>query len=366
MNLYRKVLHLGFETYLRGRLLAKLLTRRESFKQDSYYPDLPLKSPARQFLDHLLHVLKYGEINRFYYMYGFDVIGLRNSLDYIDYRSFMNRRNRLNLGSPHNYSCILRDKSLFAMVAAAFGMPAIRELGVYSFGGSYLSENRGGEILSLLQKNPDLFFKPIDAECGEGIFCMGLRNQTFYFDDVPIDRGAALAKLCELKGRYLIQTRLVQHEQMNRLYAHSVNTLRIVSVFNHQTNEVEILHALLRMGVHGNVVDNWAKGGIQAAVDSEGRLSEYGFYKPGYGGKTKFHPDSHIEFHSFIVPYYAEALQHVKTFHRRLSGIHSIGWDVAITSQGPVFIEGNDNWEISLHQSFCGLKSEIERLFVEH
>ena len=32
-------------------------------------------------------------------------------------------------------------------------------------------------------------------------------------------------------------------------------------------------------------------------------------------------------------------------------GVRSIGWDIAITDSGPCFVEGNDNWEISLNQA---------------
>ena len=320
-------------------------------------------------MEEAIHVLKYGEINRFYQLYGFDVIGFRNSRDYIDYRSFMKRRNRLNL-LPMNYSCILRDKSLFSVVATSYGFPCIKELGTYlATDNKVIPANikcfEGGGILYLLRDNSELFFKPNDAECGEGVFCLSYRNNSYFYDDVPIAMDDLQTKLSEKKGNFLIQTRLVQHTEMNRMYAHSVNTLRIVSVYNRSTESVEILHTLLRVGTHGNIVDNWARGGLIIAVDSDGRLGEYGFYKPKFGGKTKAHPDSHIEFSSFIVPYFHKALQMAKAFHRMLPGIHSIGWDVAIAPDGPIFIEGNDNWEISMHQVFAGLKQEFDRLFID-
>jgi hypothetical protein len=31
-------------------------------------------------------------------------------------------------------------------------------------------------------------------------------------------------------------------------------------------------------------------------------------------------------------------------FHADLPGLHSIGWDIALTEGGPVFIEGNQEW----------------------
>ena len=48
---------------------------------------------------------------------------------------------------------------------------------------------------------------------------------------------------------------------------------------------------------------------------------------------------------------YREAVELACRAHRSLYGIRTIGWDVAISDNGPVFIEGNDNWEISLNQA---------------
>ena len=43
---------------------------------------------------------------------------------------------------------------------------------------------------------------------------------------------------------------------------------------------------------------------------------------------------------------------------------HSVGWDIAITENGPVFIEGNGLWEISLVQAVHGgMKKEISSFF---
>jgi hypothetical protein len=59
-----------------------------------------------------------------------------------------------------------------------------------------------------------------------------------------------------------------------------------------------------------------------------------------------------------------ESLETVKRFHNYFKDIHSIGWDIAITEDGPVIIEGNDNWEISLVQ-ICshGLQGEFNSYF---
>ena len=42
-----------------------------------------------------------------------------------------------------------------------------------------------------------------------------------------------------------------------------------------------------------------------------------------------------------------------------LKDIHSIGWDIAFTENGPIFIEGNDNWEITGIQATNGGMKEL-------
>ncbi len=50
--------------------------------------------------------------------------------------------------------------------------------------------------------------------------------------------------------------------------------------------------------------------------------------------------------------------------HSMLSPMYSVGWDIAIGEEGPVFIEGNDNWEINGPQA-CngGMRKEFEEYF---
>ncbi|MCK8622032.1 hypothetical protein [Prevotella sp. E13-27] len=70
----------------------------------------------------------------------------------------------------------------------------------------------------------------------------------------------------------------------------------------------------VRIGREGSIVDNWAFGGVFVGIDAKtGRLMDKSILKP-----------------------------------------KSIGWDIAITPQGPMVIEGNDRWEITLIQAVHG------------
>ena len=97
---------------------------------------------------------------------------------------------------------------------------------------------------------------------------------------------------------------------------------------------------------------------------NNGSLFETGFLKPQFGTSVKIHPDSQVSFKDYVIPFYKEAESMALKLHRYLYRCHSIGWDIAITENGPVFIEGNGLWEISLLQAaHGGLKEQIDKYF---
>ena len=210
-------------------------------------------------------------------------------------------------------------------------------------------------IVEMLDYFPHLFFKPVDTECGEGIFCIDKTSGNEYtWNDKPILHKEIESRISNLKGKVLVQTRVIQHPEMQRLYPHSINTLRIVTIM--KNGKAKFFSSVLRIGANGQIVDNWAVGGIDVSVKSDGTLSNYGYMKPPFGKRMTTHPNTNVQFGSFVVPYFKDALSFCERLHQKLNHIWAIGWDVAITPDGPLFIEGNDNWEITLHQLDNGLK----------
>lgn len=164
---------------------------------------------------------------------------------------------------------------------------------------------------------------------------------------------------------YLVQSIVEQHPVLNSIYDKSVNTLRLITLYDKKRNMVIPFSAVLRIGANGNTVDNWAKGGLAVGVDIKtGRLKEYGFYKHGCGQKTTEHPDTHITFKDVKLPDFDKAIENASSLHHKLKEIPIIGWDIAFTPDGPLFIEGNDNMEVSINQEVNGgLKKEFNKIF---
>lgn len=304
----------------------------------SYYPEEKLKSEDERIADNVAWAKKYGEPNEFYTLYGLDRVGSIPD-DFMDYLHFMTSRNVVNhMGKLDSQLVILRDKFMFYKYMKSCGLPVPEVFAIWKKGKLY-DVNFNEISWSDLEKRNDYFVKSIDGECAS--FVKHVKN----FEELT-----KIKIEFEESGSYIFQERVVQSKKMNVLNPSAINTYRIVTI--NKEGKTYLLTALLRVGTKktGNV-DNWAAGGLAIGINENGYLKEYGFYKPIYGTKIDTHPDTKIKFSKFQAPEFHEAVELACRAHRTLYGIRAIGWDVAISENGPVFIEGNDNWEISLNQA---------------
>jgi len=146
-----------------------------------------------------------------------------------------------------------------------------------------------------------------------------------------------------LNGSFIHQETVVQHPEIDRIYSHSLNTVRFETYLNPQ-GEKKIRTCYIRFGNNGSIVDNGAAGGIAVPVSIEsGQLAETGYKKArGLQKKVKYvkHPESDILFKDFTVPYFEEA-KNLAFQCLKFVPDGYIGWDIAITQNGPILIEGN-------------------------
>ena len=311
-----------------------------------------------------MHFVKFHSINEFYFLYGFDRTGYREEADYVDYRRFQRRRDVLNrVSAADSPILVLRDKFVFGLVAGALGVRTPQNIGLLKKKELYLLGDPNTRTLSdyLRGVDGDVFVKLLTGECANGIYHL-VSNQGHINLDGHEVGDADLDSLFR-ENLWLLQKRVTQHERLSALYPKAVNTIRLVTV--NVGDEIHVLPPLLRVGANGKQVDNWATGGLAVMMDVEHEcLGRYGFYKPGYGTKVDRHPNSGLVFEGYRIPFLKEAVASAMRFHAFLPLIHSIGWDIAITNEGPCFIEGNDNWELSLMQVCShGLQREFQDWF---
>ena len=334
---------------------------------NSYFPEMGDRRLSKLgiFWRQFKHVIKCGYPNDFFFLYGLDIKNFHKDSDYVDYMTFMSRRdymNRLYTDAPIN---ILRNKFLFGITANALNIPTPHNIGIIEYNRLYLMDTH--QYVDLKEYFAlhvgDVFMKSTNGECADGVYHLIFNKGNISIDGVKstYDELLSITK----NDKYIIQEKIKQIKALSDLHPDSINTIRVETVYNKRENKIEILPPLLRVGTKKHNVDNWAVGGFAIGIDVEkGCLREYGFYKPAYGTKAYVHPDTNIVFAGYEIPYLSEAIDMAVHFHSYFTDIHSIGWDIAITEDGPCFVEGNDNWEISLVQVCSrGLMPEFSRLF---
>ena len=294
------------------------------------------------------------EVCRYYNSYGFDIKDFRNQEDYISYKQFRIERDRDNYQSIsqirlNNKISILRDKVLFSayfgtLLGKKYVVPSIGKIlpdgGVFAFR-THTIENLSSFIKSY---SGNFFVKKINGECGEGCYIVN--------SDTDCDEF-----LNRIKGSvYLIQNQIQQHEEINKINSKSLNTIRIITIIGSNSFEPSIFAHYMRFGTGNAFVDNRAVGGLGVAISDEGKLVGSGI---GHHSMSATHPDTGVVFEGRVVPFWDEVKSLVVRAHQLVPEIKTIGWDVAITPDGPVLVEGNDNWEISGPQDiFGGLKEK--------
>lgn len=335
---------------IRPKEFVRLIKDKSLYQHKSYFPEAKWhKSPVKVFMEQIGTIIRYSKVNDYYFSYGFDVKTKSEESIYLNYWYFRDRRQYLNTLHVSPCTCLLRNKLLFGIYASGIGVSNGNILfyttdhHIYDF--QTKSRCTIQQVVKALDNSP-IFCKIVDGECGIGIFKLHIEDGKIKMNE-DIINVEDLERIL-IANQYILQSLIIQHKKMALLHPQSTNTIRMVTVRSLKDKHIHVFPSILRIGTGKSVVDNTSQGGICVGINLEtGYLKEYGFYKPQFGTKTLEHPDSHIKFSDFQIPFFEQAKQQAIYFHSMLPGMHSIGWDIAIGEDGPIFIEGNDNWEIN-------------------
>ena len=130
-----------------------------------------------------------------------------------------------------------------------------------------------------------------------------------------------------------------QHPDMAKLHPQSVNTMRIVT--DRVGDTVHIAYIVLKIGRGDGFCDNSGQGGVICRVDEKtGKICSVA--TDDYFNVYETHPDTGIRFEGYQLPMVQEAVAFARKAALVVPQICHVGWDVAVTPDGPVLIEGND------------------------
>lgn len=149
------------------------------------------------------------------------------------------------------------------------------------------------------------------------------------------DRAAFFADL--QTRRAIVEELIVQEPHWAALCPDSVNTIRIMTFA--VDGHAEVIFACARVGNGSNITDNFSHGGMGVLVDRErGVLVGNGVDKALNESPTSV---TGTRFDGFPIPFWDEIQAMVLEAALVDERIHMVGWDVAITPNGPLLIEGN-------------------------
>ncbi|HUG73867.1 MAG TPA: sugar-transfer associated ATP-grasp domain-containing protein [Steroidobacteraceae bacterium] len=221
--------------------------------------------------------------------------------------------------------CALADKRRFAARCRAAGLPHPATIATWSAGQLQILEDPGDR---------ELVAKPADGEGGAGFCRLGL------IADAPMLQ-ARLSALRRVRGVLLVQPLVVVHEALRDLALAALPTVRIVTMVD-EVGAPEVVSATFRCPTDpASPVDNMKAGGLIApvALDS-GRL---GLGCLGYGGGDHaYHPRTAAPVLDRQLPDWQAARQLAMRAHAgAFADYVVVGWDVALSTSGPILIEGN-------------------------
>ena len=104
--------------------------------------------------------------------------------------------------------------------------------------------------------------------------------------------------------------------------------------------KAELFYAAARIGNGKVIMDNFHQGGVGVSIDiKKGKLIGSAVSKDLE--EMKVHPATNVKFDGFKIPYWEEIKKMVIEAAEINKEVRVVGWDVAISKDGPLLIEAN-------------------------
>lgn len=201
-------------------------------------------------------------------------------------------------------------------------------------------------FVNLLDEKKILVIKPTHSEVGYGFMVAKRMDNGYSINNSPCSLDE-MKKIISGAHNTIVTEYVIQHQYARNICPTSLNTIRMLGVWNGEKKEFEIVRSFHRFGCKGNVVDNVGSGnGILVFVDPEtGILENVGLLNENHQGDKLIydvkHPDSGIKLSGMQIPGYLEMKKKVLQILNDNSYLRYVGFDVAITDDGFRIIEAN-------------------------
>ncbi|QSG07744.1 sugar-transfer associated ATP-grasp domain-containing protein [Halapricum desulfuricans] len=205
-----------------------------------------------------------------------------------------------------------------------------------------------------LEAESRLVLKQLRGEGGNQVIVCSHDTDGYRIDGEPVDE-AELCEQLEPLSSYLVSAYVDQHDYAAELYPDSPNTIRILTVWDDETDDLYVPAACQRIGTDSSrPVDNFGAGGIAANLDVETGVLGQAVQYPFGGSVSRFenHPNTGERIVGVSIPHWDRIRTTVEEIARDNTNIPIIGWDVLLSESGePTIIEANTGTHLDVLQA---------------
>ena len=210
------------------------------------------------------------------------------------------------------------------------------------------------EALIELAKQNKLILKPQMGTGGNGILLFEIKK----YPDILINKKKididGFRKIINSLDTYLVTEFIEQGDFARRFFPDTANTIRLTTFYDNVTSKTFIPYSFMRFGRKNSIpADNISQGGIFSMIDvNTGQLTEafeiVKFQKPNLLAR---HPDTNECIKGAVIPEWEK----LKEFFIRLGSIINpfikiVGWDIILTNDSFVVLEGNNGPDLYNNQ----------------
>jgi hypothetical protein len=273
---------------------------------------------------------------------------------YLSEKELRNIQKKLN---PILWNALLHDKSIFYKFCLASNIP-IPELFAIFFKFNAGWSGKGHTLktkqdwIRFFEKDipPEFVIKPALGGWGREITIFNRSQKIFNVANGKSHTSEDIYNTVLLGSKfnydcYVIQERLKNHPDLIQFTkSEALQTIRMITLID-KLDQPKILYASQKFALGDNIIDNQGSGtlgNIVAKVSENGILQPAVTRVPNEPGLKRInkHPQTGLSFEEFRVPFWNDACKFIKDVAIKFLPIRFVGWDVAITSDGPVLIEG--------------------------
>lgn len=264
------------------------------------------------------------------------------------------------------------NKLVFKFYAQNFNLPIPKMYGL--FDPNFGFDPEGGELRTfeqlekLIAKSEitEFMLKAIGADKGLGsMLCLKKDDGTLHaigIGDLTISQlhkrmvGTHYNQHKFVADSWMIEERIRQHPFFDNYTDSCTQTIRVIALAT-RTGEIEIIATGLNIAKQGRPNDNVGTDGMAARVDENGVLGPAVQRTPEGLKYFDKHPETGFPITGQKLPKFDEALKLAMRAQSVVPHMRILGWDIAITAEGSVILEGNAywNWETMQRISRRGL-----------